>query len=351
MKNKNITVKGVLLFFVLLAVIASMLLPIPYYIEGPGTTENLKDFVTVAGTKDTRSGGFYLTTVGIHQATVFTALKAKLEPFSEVITREELLGGSTDEEYNRIQRYYMESSQNAAIEQALKLAGKDYSMEFLGVYVLAIEKNSNFKQALSVGDTVTQVDGQAFKDSQSFIDYVKSQKVGQEVTITYKQDDETKEASGKLIELPTDKKPGIGITLTDHTKINSSVPVTIDAGSIGGPSAGLMFTLETYEQLSGKDLRKGYDIAGTGTMNSEGVVGRIGGIDKKIVTASKNGADIFFAPDDELTDEIKEANPGVKTNYEEAVATGKKIKTKMKIVPVKTVQDALDYLEKLEVKE
>ena len=92
--------------------------------------------------------------------------------------------------------------------------------------------------------------------------------------------------------------------MTDHTEIDSSIPVSIEAGDIV-LSAGLMFTLQTYEQLSHKDLRKGHEIAGTGTMNSQGIVGRIGGIDKKVVTASENGAEIFFAPDDEITSEMK----------------------------------------------
>ena len=150
--------------------------------------------------------------------------------------------------------------------------------------------------------------------------------------------------------MPTDKKAGIGIGLTDHTEIDSSIPVSIEAGDIGGPSAGLMFTLQTYEQLSHKDLRKGHEIAGTGTMNSQGIVGRIGGIDKKVVTASENGAEIFFAPDDEITSEMKKVEPKIKSNYQEAQEAAKKIGTKMKIVPVKTVQDALNYLEKLKQK-
>ncbi len=120
----------------------------------------------------------------------------------------------------------------------------------------------------------------------------------------------------------------------------------VEAGK-GTPSAGLMFTLQTYEQLSHKDLRKGHEIAGTGTMNSQGIVGRIGGIDKKVVTASENGAEIFFAPDDEITSEMKKVEPKIKSNYQEAQEAAKKIGTKMKIVPVKTVQDALNYLEKL----
>ena len=345
--EEKLSIKSMFPFAVVILLIIVMIFPIPYYIEGPGSTENLKDFVTVNNKQDTQSGAFYLTTVGIRKATLASALKAKFSDFQELISKEELMGTSTNSEYERIQQYYMDSSKNAAIEQALKLADVPYKMNFKGVYVLAIEDNSSFKGKISVGDTVTGIDGKTFKSSEEFVSYVKKQKVGQEVTVSYTQDGKAKEATGKLIELSTDKKAGIGIGLTDHTEIDSSIPIEIDAGDIGGPSAGLMFTLETYEQLTQKGIRKGHKIAGTGTINSKGVVGRIGGIDKKVVTASENKTEIFFAPDDEITKEMKKADPTIKTNYEEAQAAAKKIGTKMKIVPVKNVQDALDYLETL----
>jgi PDZ domain-containing protein len=346
-EEEKLSLKVILPFVVVVLFIIAMIFPIPYYIEGPGTTENLKEFVTVNNKKDSESGAFYLTTVSVRKATLFSAAKAKFSSFEELISKKDLMGNSTSEEYDRIQQYYMDSSKNAAIEQALKLADVQYTMKFKGVYVLSIEENSNFKDSISVGDTVTGIDGKTFKSSQEFVDYVKKQKVGQTVKVSYLQDGKSKEAEGKLIKLPTDKKAGIGIGLTDHTEIDSSVPVEIDAGDIGGPSAGLMFTLETYEQLVQKDIRKGHKIAGTGTMNADGIVGRIGGIDKKIVTASQNGVEIFFAPDDEITDEMKKAEPTIKSNYQEAKAAAEKIGTKMKIIPVKTVQDALDYLDKL----
>ncbi|MCB5950772.1 PDZ domain-containing protein [Enterococcus sp. BWT-B8] len=336
-------------FFLILVFILLFVVRIPYYIEGPGSTENLKDFVTVDGKKDEGAGGFYLTTVSVRRATAVSAIVAHFTDFNELLSKEELMGSSTSKEYEQIQQYYMDSSQNAAIEQALRLAGIDYRMEYKGVYVLTIDEESDFKNKIEVGDTVTGVDGKIFENSEELIEYVKSQEVGQKVTVTFLHDGEEKEASGRLMELST-KNPGIGIGLTDHTEIETDVDVRIDAGSIGGPSAGLMFTLQTYELLTGKEIRKGHEIAGTGTINSEGTVGRIGGIDKKVVTASENGAEIFFAPDDEISDELKEEYPETKTNYEEALAAAEKIGTDMKIVPVKTVQDALDYLNELEEK-
>ncbi|MEY8444781.1 SepM family pheromone-processing serine protease [Enterococcus ratti] len=339
--------KIILVLFLGIFIIGFVVVPLPYYVEAPGATINLKELITVNGKKDQESGSFSLTSVGVRQATGYLAVKAKLSPFEDLISAEELTGGATNEEYNQIQRYYMESSQNAAIEQALKLAGLPYKMEFKGVYVMSIEKNSSFYGKLAVGDTVTRINGQTFKSAEDFMKYVKSKKVGEKVTITYLHAGKEKEASGKLIELLTDKKAGIGITLTDHTAIQTKTNVSINSGSIGGPSAGLMFTLEIYEQVTGKNLRHGKEIAGTGTITSEGEVGRIGGIDKKVASADQAGVEIFFAPDDPISVEVKKEYPEIQSNYEEAKAAAKKLNTTMKIVPVKTVQDALNYLEKM----
>lgn len=339
--------KTILVIFLGIFIVGFVVVPLPYYVESPGATINLKELITVNDQQDKASGSFSLTSVDIRKATGFLAVKAKLSKFEDLISEEELTGGATNEEYNQMQRYYMESSQNAAIEQALKLAKLPYEMEFKGVYVMSVEKNSNFYGKLSVGDTVTKVDGQSFKSAEAFMEYVKSQKVGDTVSITYLHNGTEKETSGKLIKLPTDKKAGIGITLTDHTAIKSDTQVTIDSGSIGGPSAGLMFTLEIYEQLTGKNLRQGKEIAGTGTINSAGEVGRIGGIDKKVASADQAGVEVFFAPDDEISKEMKKEYPELQSNYEEAKKAAKELNSSMKIVPVKTVQDALDYLENM----
>ena len=85
-------------------------------------------------------------------------------------------------------------------------------------------------------------------------------------------------------------------------------------------------------------------IAGTGSIDRDGNVGDIGGIDKKVVAAAKKGATVFFAPNNPVTEEAKKANPNAKSNYDTALEASQMIKTDMKIVPVKTLQDAIDYL-------
>ena len=77
-------------------------------------------------------------------------------------------------------------------------------------------------------------------------------------------------------------------------------------------------------------------IAGTGTIESDGSVGDIGGAALKVVAAAKAGADIFFVPNNPVDEETLKKDPDAKTNYEEAVAAAKDLDTDMKIVPVTT---------------
>lgn len=92
--------KTILVIFLGIFIIGFVVIPLPFYVEAPGATINLKELITVNGKKDKDSGSFSLTSVGIRRATGFTAVKAKLAPFEDLISAEELTGGATSEEYN-----------------------------------------------------------------------------------------------------------------------------------------------------------------------------------------------------------------------------------------------------------
>lgn len=90
-KNK-VPVKSLVFLLVALAFLAAVLLPIPYYVEGPGATIKLDELITVNDQKDDHSGSFSLTSVGIRQATLVTAIKSKLTDFEDLVTERELMG-------------------------------------------------------------------------------------------------------------------------------------------------------------------------------------------------------------------------------------------------------------------
>ncbi len=317
-----------------------------YYLEVPGSAESTSQYVKVDGKHDKKKGDLLLTTVGIVKATPFLLVKSMGNDFETIYPQQELMGDEDSTQYFQVQQYYMKSATNSAIQAAYTKANKPFTKVYKGVYVMDITSNSNFKNKLQVGDTINSINGYKFKSANQFIKYVRKQDKNSTVTINFVRDGQKKSASGKLVKLKETDHYGLGITLTDDTVAKGVPPTSINAGSIGGPSAGLMFTLQVYSQVANKDLKKGRTIAGTGTISPDGTVGPIGGIDKKVYAASAEGATIFFAPDDPVTKEIKKYDPSYVNNYNLAKQAAKKIHTKMKIVPVKKLDDAINYLEK-----
>lgn len=344
--KKKLVLVWVSLLVVLFMVAAAFIVELPYYIEFPGGMASVNDVLTVDGKKDEEDGSYNYTYVSIGKATASALIYAWATPYTDIYSEKEMTGGTSDADFARINQFYMETSQNMAEYQALTLAGEDISLDYLGVYVLQVTENSTFQGVLNIADTVTGVNGETFKSSKELIDYVSAQKLGSKVSVTYQTAGVERTEEGKIIKLENGKN-GIGIGLTDHTKVSSSHDIAYKTEGLGGPSAGLIFTLSIYTQVKDPELRNGQVIAGTGTIEEDGSVGDVGGVDKKIVAAAQSGATIFFVPDNPVDKAILKENPEAKSNYQEAKETAKAIKTDMKIVPVKTAKDAIAYLEKL----
>ncbi|MCX2456475.1 SepM family pheromone-processing serine protease [Lacticaseibacillus nasuensis] len=319
--------------------------PTGKYAEVPGSAESLKPYVKVAGRPDREKGSYMLTTVGVMgPLTVGEYLWAKLQPYAEIDTKAELMGTDTSAEYDLLQRYYIKSAANGAVAAAFKAANRPVTTRHLGIYVMSIMKGSPFRGKLRLGDTITALDGHHYGTADAYVKAISQRKVGSRLTLTYLRGSKTRHATAKLMRLPGTKRAGIGISLTEHTTVTTQPKVTIDAGDIGGPSAGLMFAIQTYTLITQQHYRRGRNIAGTGTIDAAGNVGQIGGIDKKVYMANREGAKIFFAPDAPATKQILKADPTYQNNYTVAKRTAKHLKTKMVVVPVRTLADALQYL-------
>lgn len=336
--------------FILIFLYLLIFLKLPYYMEVPGTIFSLDDMIEVDHQFTDEPGDFYITTVGIQKTTPISLLTSIL-PYRDIVSEADLFGEFDDfDAYDKIQAYHMKSSINNAIKVAFDAADKDYTFDYEGVYVLQVIEESSFFKDLKIGDTVKAVDGKQFQSSQEFIAYIANKNVGDDVDLDIVREHKELSLSGRLVQLDSGVA-GIGISLVDDTTLVTEPTVTVHSANIGGPSAGLMFSLEIYSKLIVDDIRGAFDIAGTGTIEVDGKVGRIGGIEKKVVAADKAGVEYFFAPDDKITSDIKNLNPDIQSNYDAAVTTAKKIETKMEIIPVETIYDAIDFLESLEKKE
>ncbi|PLR97399.1 SepM family pheromone-processing serine protease [Bacillus sp. T33-2] len=322
--------------------LASAFYYLPYYVSKPGMAKELEPIIEVEGGYE-EEGSFMLTTVRMGRANIYSYVIAHFSKYQEIYKLEEIRPEhETDEQYTARQLHLMDNSKYTAMEVAYKEAGKPVDYHFNGIYVVSVVPGMPADGKLEVGDQLFGVDGTEFQSSQQFIEYVTGKKEGEKVEIAFKRNGKKRTVSIPVKRFDNrSERVGIGIVPDDDKEIIVEPEVKMKTDEIGGPSAGLMFSLEIYNQLTKEDFTKGYQIAGTGTISSDGTVGRIGGIEQKIIAADKSGAEIFLAPAE---------NGAEDSNYNVAVKTARDIDTKMKIIPVDTFDDAVSYLQKLKEK-
>lgn len=348
MKLKRIGLYAV----VLLLLLFLFIYPLDAYISKPGGAYDLAPIVEVEGGDADDVGTFNLMTISIGKATPASYVASKFSDRMKLLpiykVRRE---GENDKEYNIRQKKLMSDSQFNAITVAFSKAGIPVDITYDGVFIVSVLNGGAADGKLEAGDKIHAIDGVQLKEAGQFATSITGKGAGDKVKVTVERDKKVMDVEITLREIPeSEGRIGLGVEFQEDRELATDPKVDIHTADIGGPSAGLMFTLEIMNQLLDEDLTKGYNIAGTGEMLSDGTVGRIGGADFKIMAADREGVEIFFAPNDYLPDEVRKKNPGIMTNYEEAVKTAEKIGTKMKIVPVTTIDDALDYLNDLEPK-
>ncbi|MCY0902302.1 MAG: PDZ domain-containing protein [Firmicutes bacterium] len=327
-----------------LALIVLYFIPLPYYIFLPGEAMNLQPIVTVSGGHKSEKGAFMLTTVSVLYAqNVYDYLYGILQPDHQVYTAQEMSGGLSDRQYNDVETYMMQSAHQDAEIAALRFMHKPYHVAVRGVEVVSINGNSPARAYLHLGDVITAIDGHSLiHNPDALYTVLAKKKVGQRIDLSYLRQGTgvARTVSIPLIALPPEPgqkgtHAGIGLLPALAISVSSPVKIAFHTGDIEGPSAGLMFTLEIISQLYPGDLSRGYRIAGTGTISPTGQVGQIGGATHKVDDANAAGAEIFFVPQDEA--------PG-DTNSAHALAEAKRIGTHMRVVPVRTLAQAVHYL-------
>ncbi|MGM8211855.1 SepM family pheromone-processing serine protease [Virgibacillus sp. W0430] len=324
------------IFFVGIVSVFLVSYQLPYYIYKPGHADPLNDMVVVNGGY-TSEGDMHLVTISSNRATPIYYLLTKILPHQELVPAEKARPeGITDEEYMHAQLQMMESSQEASIVVAYETAGEKITIDYNGIYVIGIIDGMPAEGKLEIGDYITAVDGHKISEAKDLIEYVQEKHPEDTITLEVNRKEERKEIEIELQAFDDlEEKVGVGIRLVTDRNVNVERSVDFKSGNIGGPSAGLMFSLEIYDQLVEEDLTKGMKIAGTGEIDYDGQVGRIGGVDKKVIAADREGCDIFFAPNEQGRED---------SNYKLAKKTAAEINTKMKIVPIDTFEEALNYL-------
>ncbi|CAH0122101.1 putative protein YlbL [Paenibacillus sp. CECT 9249] len=324
------------IFGIVVAAYILVFMPTPYVIYEPGSAEEIRPMVSIPSADTTENGAFMLTTVLRKNANIVSIVASTFDANAQISKNN--LAGRSEKEYATEQLINMSDSQSNAMMAAYTHANVPFQVvtdKLVVIYnIPELETHNDFQS----GDEILSVNGVKIEKYEDMAYALQNNRVGDTIRSTVLRKGKETVVSAQLIEIkdPEGKsRAALGLRLGIVQKVKADDPskqITFSAGDIGGPSAGLMFTLEIYNQLTAGDLSKGYRIAGTGTVTPSGSVGIIGGVQHKIVAADRQRADIFFVPQD---------------NYAEAKRKWEQIKSSMQLVPVKTVDEALDYLTQL----
>ncbi|MES1248655.1 MAG: S16 family serine protease [Actinomycetota bacterium] len=250
---------------------------------------------------------------------------ATLVPSSAVISP-----GESDQAARQADLRAMQVSQETAAAVALRRLGYKVTAKPSGVVVDAIELDSHAAGVLQAGDVIDAVDGVQTATIASLRSVLAKVKPGQVVSLHLHRGGTPLTVHVKTIADPLTKGRAIvGFTPDQAADIHLPLKVSIDAGNVGGPSAGLAFTLELLAQL-GHDPTHGYKVAATGQIELNGAVTAIGGVKQKTYGVRDAGADVFLVP-------VDGGN----------AATAKRYAGSLRIIPVTSVSQAIRALAKL----
>jgi len=302
---------------------------LPYLAYSAGPVSDAADSV-VAAEVDVYppDGELLMLTVVSQDVNIFEALIAGVDPTVDLVRKEAVRReGETDEEYRNRVLQQMDDSNFRAISVALEYLG--YEMVPSEVVVNEIVDGVPAASVIELGDTIRRVNDVEIERVADFGPALAGFEVGDLVRIDVEREGSIVELEVELAE--REEEPGtpmIGIVLGELTE--APFPISIEAGDVGGPSAGMMHTIAIIDALTEGELTGGRVIAGTGTIQLDGSVGSIGGIRQKVVGAEAAGAEYILVP---------------AGNYEAAITAER---SSIEIVSVATLDEAVTFLEALE---
>lgn len=304
MTRRTLTLIAAGLLLVALISVAT-LRPVPYVTMRPGPVQDTlaevdnQEVVAIGGRQVyPTEGQLDLTTVSVTapdaDLSLSEAVSAWLDPDKAVVPREVVYPPQqTVEQAEEQSTVEMSTSQDAAAVAAL--SELDYDLTF-DITVVKVLDGAPAKGSLRKGDVILAVGDHEVDRASEVAKRLQSVKPGDDATMTVRRD-------GRRVEVvtPTEAAPDdpsrtvVGIQITDEPNLPFKIDIDVGA-SIGGPSAGLMFSLAIIDKLTPGAMTGGLHVAGTGEIGTDGRVGPIGGIQQKISGAVEAGADVFLVP-------------------------------------------------------
>jgi PDZ domain-containing protein len=323
--------------------VAGFLIHLPYVIISPGSATPLdSSVVQIDGAKTYPNGGdvlFLTVRVSTHDPNVWRLVTSWLDSDRDVEPRSNVVGCLSDAQNQAFNTDLMDQSQNDAKYVALTRLGYAVPADPVQVRIIEVCRGAPAYGELQPGDRVLAVDGHDITRLQELGPLVQVHKPGDVVSVTYEHNGTTRTAqvtAGKAADhgrkcVPakgsTSGTPCLGVTSQEFVTYQFPVNIKINTQLVGGPSAGLAFTLAIVDDLTPGDLTAGKRVAVTGTIDAHGSVGAVGGVEQKAITARANGVQLMIVPKSEVRDARRGAG-------------------NLRVVGVQTIDEALTVLQK-----
>jgi PDZ domain-containing protein len=302
--------------------------PSGYYLLRPGGAYEIAPILELPPEQRQEVGRIAFTAVRAGPASWFQVAEARVRGNADVVPSDQIVpSGMSMEEFNQRNQRLIEESKLVASVVGLRAAGLDARVTGQGAEVGGTLEGMPAAELLQRGDVIVAVDGQPADTAPAVVEAVRRHEVGDQVRFTIQRGGQQLEVEVGTRSSPSEPgRPLVGVAVSTY-QLDATLPfpVSIDTGNVGGPSAGLMFSLAILDAVTPGDLARGNYVAGTGTIAVDGTVGPIGGAAEKSVAAEQAGAAVFLVPREDEPD----ARRGART---------------IRVVPIDRFADAIQAL-------
>lgn len=314
--------KFYLLFLLIVFIVSNYRLP--YYISAPGGIIDISDRIELEK-KEEYDGSLNMLYVTQYEATIPLYLASFiLKDWDLESIKDNQISNENHREIDIRNKILLDNSVNNAIYVAYTASGKEINVKNNRTYIVGTLSDIDLK----IGDELISVNDKKIDDFNVLKSIIDNSKIGDNLEFNVIRDNKERKVNVEVKEIDGVKALGIVVTNNFDYEIDPKIELKFNK-SESGSSGGLMMALSIYSAISGEDILKGRNIAGTGTIDVNGNVGEIGGIKYKIMGAVKNNIDVVLVPS---------------ANYKEALDVVLENDYDIDLVEISTFNDAIEYL-------
>ena len=276
------------------------LVRLPYDTVAPGSARRVDDLLSISGHPVYPPKGRVLfTTVAVREGVnLWEALGGWLDSDVDVVHEEDLRGSIPPDQYHQLNVEAMADSKSAAESVVLRHLG--FTDLGGGAEVGTVDPEMPAAEVLRPDDLIVAIDGKPVTGPPEAVTAIRAHKPGDTIRLSVVRDGAPAAERTTTLGRGEEGQALLGVTLSPKLKL--PFQITIDSGTIEGPSAGLAYSLALIDELTPGELTGGAKVAVTGELGSDGKVGAIGGVAQKVVAVRRAGVPLFLVPAENLAE-------------------------------------------------